>query len=343
MDLLKIILVSLKESLTITGIVFVIMLILEFVNVFTNGVWKKYFTGKKWQQYIFAAILGMMPGCLGSYTIVALFSHNLVSVGALMATMVATSGDESFVMLAKFPVQALILFSILGVIGLISGYLLDKFISPGVFSKEFKENDLPVHNHDNCNKQNHSEFKYNLLHPSSKRIAVVVLLAVLITLFLLFSNIHEGWKIPTIIGLSIIGFIIILSVPRHFITEHIWEHIIKVHIPKIFIWTFASLIVVSVILKYVDINAFVNENPLYFMLIAILIGVIPQSGPHLVFVNLFAQGAIPFSILLANSISQDGHGMLPLLGESKRAFLLIKGIKIIIALIFGYGVYYFGY
>jgi hypothetical protein len=71
------------------------------------------------------------------------------------------------------------------------------------------------------------------------------------------------------------------------------------------------------------------------LLIAVLIGIIPESGPHLVFVTLFAAGTIPFSVLLASSISQDGHGMLPLLAESKKGFVAVKIINMIYALVVG--------
>jgi len=42
----------------------------------------------------------------------------------------------------------------------------------------------------------------------------------------------------------------------------------------------------------------------------------------------FAQGTLPFAILLANSIVQDGHGTLPLLAVSRRAFLWLKPVNI---------------
>jgi hypothetical protein len=62
---------------------------------------------------------------------------------------------------------------------------------------------------------------------------------------------------------------------------------------------------------------------------------IPESGPHLIFVLLFAKGSIPFSILLASSIVQDGHGMLPVLAHSRKAFVIIKLINLAIGLILG--------
>jgi len=78
------------------------------------------------------------------------------------------------------------------------------------------------------------------------------------------------------------------------------------------------------------------ENNLYMvLLIAVLIGLVPESGPHLIFVTLFSEGLLPFSILLANSIVQDGHGILPLLAESRKDFLKVKAINMGIGLLAG--------
>ncbi len=61
----------------------------------------------------------------------------------------------------------------------------------------------------------------------------------------------------------------------------------------------------------------------------------PESGPHLVFVTLFAQGALPLSILVADSIVQLGHGTLPLLAVSRRAFLWLKLVNIAFGFLLG--------
>jgi hypothetical protein len=72
------------------------------------------------------------------------------------------------------------------------------------------------------------------------------------------------------------------------------------------------------------------------ILLAVAIGIIPESGPHLVFVTLFAQGILPFYVLLVNSIVQDGHSALPLLAESKMSFAKAKLINIATGLIIGF-------
>jgi hypothetical protein len=79
------------------------------------------------------------------------------------------------------------------------------------------------------------------------------------------------------------------------------------------------------------------------ILLAVLVGIIPESGPHMLFVTLFATGMVPFSVLLASSISQDGHASLPLLAESKSGFVKAKLINILVAAIGGYACYFIGF
>jgi hypothetical protein len=54
-----------------------------------------------------------------------------------------------------------------------------------------------------------------------------------------------------------------------------------------------------------------------------------------VFVTQYAQSALPFAILLTNSVIQDGHGTLPLLAVSRRAFLWLKLVNRAFGLVLG--------
>ena len=85
----------------------------------------------------------------------------------------------------------------------------------------------------------------------------------------------------------------------------------------------------------IDLTGLMSRGQWFVLLAACLVGLIPQSGPHLIFVTLFAGGYIPMSVLLANSIVQDGHGMLPVLAHSRRVFILIKIINLIFGLLVG--------
>ena len=96
-----------------------------------------------------------------------------------------------------------------------------------------------------------------------------------------------------------------------------------------------ALLIIQLVLQKIDIATWVSGNQIIVILIACLIGLIPESGPHLVFVSLFATGSIPFSVLLASSIVQDGHGMIPLLAETKRGFLTVKAVNVVFGVLVG--------
>lgn len=146
----------------------------------------------------------------------------------------------------------------------------------------------------------------------------------------------EDWMNVLFAGLSVIMLIVLIFASDHFIEEHMWNHIIKKHLPVIFAWTFGVLLVLGIILQYVDISRWISDNTVLMILLATAVGIIPESGPHLVFVTLYAAGVVPFPVLLASCISQDGHSSLPLIAESKKSYLYAKLINCAVALLAGF-------
>ncbi|NOZ35045.1 MAG: hypothetical protein GXO80_07085 [Chlorobi bacterium] len=328
---------TLKTALVITGFVFVMMLAIEYINVQTKGLWQKAVSKNKFKQYFFSAFLGAVPGCLGAFTAVGMFTHGMLSIGAIVTTMIATSGDEAFVMFAMFPERAIILTIIIFGVGIFAGWLTDKFLKPEKFKLKLKDPGFAIHQNEKCVCFNKKNIFTQLTKPSVYRIALFVFLVALITGILtgiLAGNSKEWIRITVLIAVGFSLFIV-LSVPDHFLKKHLWEHVVKVHLPKIFMWTFGTLLFFAFLMKYIDIETWISSNMFAVLLIAVLVGIIPESGPHLIFVTLFAQGSIPFSILLASSVVQDGHGMLPLLAESKKSFIIVKSINIIFGLAVG--------
>jgi hypothetical protein len=139
----------------------------------------------------------------------------------------------------------------------------------------------------------------------------------------------------TIFLLSWVALFIVSTVPDHFLEDHLWRHVAKVHIPRVFLWTFGALLLMHVLVDHLDLKDWMQQQQLVILIVASLAGLIPESGPHLIFLTLFAEKVIPFSILLASSIVQDGHGMLPLLADSRRDFVKIKVINFIVGFILG--------
>jgi len=79
-----------------------------------------------------------------------------------------------------------------------------------------------------------------------------------------------------------------------------------------------------------------KSYPHIMLFTAALFDFIPDVGPQLIFVFMFANGLIPFSILLTFSMVQDGHGILPLLSYSIRDSLIIKIFNVAYGLITGF-------
>ena len=332
---MEIIIHNLKHGLMITIFVFVMMVFIDYLGVLTRGKFNTIVKGGLFRQYVIAAFLGATPGCLGAFMCVSFYIHGLISFGALTGAMIATAGDESYVMFAMIPKQAFIIHLVLFILGIIFAALVDKTI---VFLKikPCQECSIPnIHLEDEeCRCLNKIEIFGNLRDMSFVRF--LLLFFVIISLFGFLSGSigpeKWDWMRITFVVLLILTVFIFTTVPEHYLEEHIWKHIVKKHLWKIFLWTFGVLLITDIGLKFWNLDAFIKSRMSWVLLLAAIIGIIPESGPHLIFVTLFANGSIPFSVLLTSSIVQDGHGMLPLLSYTLRDSLLIKIFNLIIGL-----------
>lgn len=341
-----------NDTVWFLALIFVMLLWADYINTLTQGRAAEHLKKHPSHQYFTGTLLGSIPGCFGNFINVSLYTHRLYSFGALFAGMVATTGDEGFFMLALFPQKALLLIGILVVLGLITGWLFDRFF-PDFTKNSPLFHELPMHGEDTHHHDHvsaHSGF-------SAKKIrwilsgVMIVLAAALISgwihhpEFIHAESSHghdhagcahehgETWF--TVFALFSALWIFIKASP-HYLEEHIWNHIIRNHLPKFVLWTAGTLCLVKLGTEFFGINAWLSQNPWQSLFFALLLGLIPVSGPHnIAFTILFSQGAIPFSVLLANSIVQSGHGILPLLPYPKRDVIAIKTIKLALAFLIG--------
>ena len=397
--------IILQQTLIITTLVIGMMMVIEFINVRTGGLWSKKLQKSPWIQILFAIIMGVIPGCLGTYTVVSLYIHRVVNFPALMAALITTTGDEAFFMFSLFPEKALLINLILIITAIIVATILQFSLKNKFIGLKDKEMSFPIHENESCS---HSHHHHHIVEKNIKNISFVRALLITLclgVLTLVLSGVIDGshhlnllmggaseesvihsmeslqvtesqshqdcgeehhhcnihgqqptvnsqqsmanghhhhdhggeadWIRIILIILFVAILIIVIVAEEHFLEEHLWQHVIKVHLPKIFFWTFGVILCLTILNNYVNIHNIIDSRPFIVLLIAILIGLIPQSGPHLIFLILFANGDLPLGIFLANCIVQDGHGALPLLAESRKAFLISKAIKIGIALILG--------
>ena len=258
----------LKESLVITLVVTALMLAIEAFNFILKGRMIEWLRKTRAGQIIASALLGVIPGCAGGYFSVSMYSRGMFSFGALLAMMVSTTGDEAFLMLARFPGKALAIFGALLTLGIAVGFAADAIIKAKTGKTPYIDNSgngIEIHHGDET-------LKDKMLH-------------------------------------------------------------ILPHAAKVFAWTFGVLLAVAILEQYVDVGGWIHENTLISVIIAILVGFIPQSGPHMVFVTMFADGLLPLPVLIANCIMQEGHAGLPLLSESKSAWIKGKLMKLVPAIL----------
>lgn len=327
----------LKHALMITSFVLIMMLLIEYLNVQTRGAWQASLRKSRAGQVLLGTVLGVTPGCLGAFTMVSLYSHRMVSFGALVAAMIATSGDEAFVMFSLIPGQALWMTAILFLVALLAGVMTDRFFPRQERFLAREDHEFDLHREEVCHCFSRAGIIQQLRNISFPRALLLALFGGF--LFLLATGMlgPAGWdwiKITFALGTGFALFVV-LTVPDHFLEEHLWEHVLKKHLLRIFLWTFGVLLAIHYLDAFIDTSAWIQDNLFLVLLLAILVGIIPESGPHLIFVTLFAQGSIPFAILLANSIVQDGHGTLPLLAISRSAFVWLKLINIGFGLLVG--------
>ncbi len=278
----------LENTLEITCLVILMMTLIELINVSSSGKLMTRLRNYPILQTVIAGLLGVIPGCAGGFAVVSMFTHGMITFGALMGGMIATFGDEAFFLFAKSPKWGLILTAILFALGLLVGVML-----------------------------NFASRKWNLSIESHE------------------FEIHEEivqHKHTRAEGGSFGNHVI------HFFKEHLWEHVVKKHLLSIFLWSFGVLLFLQVLEYFLDIETLLQTHQwakYLLLLLAVLIGFIPESGPHLVFILMFLEGTIPFGILLANSIAQNGHAGLPLLAQSRKNFFIMKSFTMLLGLICG--------
>lgn len=288
MDVLFTFLESLKESIVITLIIFVLMVMVELLVLKYKSKLVGFLTKNKLTGYITSSLFGSLPGCVGTYAMDTLYMAGLLGFGGLAAALISTSGDEAFLLVSltiagKISWNTLLsLVVILFVLGILGGYLADYLM---------KKFGVKI-----CEK---CKVKY-----------------------------HKGHEFDL----------------KHFVKKHITEHIIKKHILQIFIWIFIAVFTISTVGEFIDYETILTGYyPLMLLVLGALVGLLPLSGPNVFLIIMFSQGLVPFSVVLANSIVQDGHGLLPILGFSVSDAIKLKVYNFLFGLTVGLIVFGLGF
>ena len=339
------------ETIHIVFFVMVVMMLMEFVELYRKrGGWNKQLpllgSRRSFVQLFIASLFGFIPGCVGGLMVVSLYAHRAVGFGAVVAASFTALGDDAFRMLAIEPLTTVWVECALLALGLGVGALCNRIFENknGNFSCQ-----VELHSEKggevrlSCfEKGGNLGQKIACMFRNwsfSKTLLVFILVAYLI---MIFGQLHAPLDFEHIVFgvLTAVALCMVLVANEYFLQEHLWNHLIKKHMPSIFLWTLGTLYFLAFFRQTVDLQAWIAHDTgrqFLLLLVAVIIGWIPQSGPHFLFIQLYFTGALPLGVFFANAIVQDGHTSLLLLSTSRQKFILLKAIKSLIAIVIGSG------
>ena len=292
-------------------------------------------------QIPIASLLGAIPGCGGAIIVVTQYLQGNITFGCLVAVLTSTMGDAAFLILAKEPANALLIFLICMVIGSLTGFLIDFFVQ-----KKVKNNNPKID-------LNLKEIN-NKFHLSLYKLWLIIFIP---GFFLGIIN-HLQITLPKIlnfdiyyiIGFSAAFFSILLWTINPFSDRALsLDRSRETNFKSIDLTNFVTLWVVIGFLFFdlgiyftgLDFKQLFNVILPLTPLIAILVGFIPGCGPQILTATLYLNGYIPFSAEIGNAISNDGDALFPAIAICPKDAILATLYSALPALIVAYSYYFF--
>ncbi|MTV26729.1 hypothetical protein FTX61_15090 [Nitriliruptoraceae bacterium ZYF776] len=318
------------------------------------------------------ALLGAFPGCGGAIVVMPLYLRREVSFGTVVATLTATMGDSSFVLLAADPGLAVAVHGGLLVVGLLTGAVVDLVgIDPREPVEPVVPAVAPVATSRSSTVGAAAAATGLLGRPVTGRVdgplvafwvltTAAFLLAVPVVLQLVDPSRLDVWGLPTTTIVGVAGAVACLALTvalRRRGHGHLDDacapvperpHDVLVDAARetaqVGTWVVLAFVGYEVLVAATGLD--VGRLPTFGLLgvaAGALLGLVPGCGPQLVLTGLYVQGAVPLSVLAANALSQDGDALFPLLAVDKRSAITASAISAVPGLVVGGGLVALGW
>jgi hypothetical protein len=318
------------------------------------------------------ALLGAVPGCGGAIVVMPLFLRGTVSFGTVVATLVATMGDSSFVLFAASPGTAVVLHAGLLLAGLVTGAVVDGLgYDPRLPRDADGRRDAPRDATGAVAGAPVAPVAPSTVGAQAVVIGLTgrpVIGAVppsLVAFWLLLAagvvvavptvlrsappEAFDLWPLPShVLGtLGTLACVTVVLLRRRRCRASGLDHTIAERPRDVLLDAARETAVVTtwVAVAFVGYEALVAATGLDLgrlptlgllgVLAGALLGLVPGCGPQLVLTGLYAQGALPLSVLVANALSQDGDALFPLLASDRRSAAIGTAISTLPALVVG--------
>jgi hypothetical protein len=258
-----------------------------------------------------------------------------VRFGAVVATLTATMGDAAFLPIATRPEVAAVLIPLQFGAGIATGYIVDRFMTTDYRPATVTLSDLIP----------------RVEGPQLRHIAYLLAIAPgLVVGVAQIANIDLapvlGPALPVVaLGGVFVGLLIWAVSPVSAMTNPGDPPVTRMAEETAFIsvWVVIAYLAYDYAAVYagLDLTAWFQTIAPVMPLIAAAIGLVPGCGPQVLVTTLYINGAIPFSALVANAISNDGDALFPAIALAPRAAIMATIVSTIPALILAYGFYFF--
>ncbi len=281
-----------------------------------------------------AAALGAMPGCGGAVVVVAAYSSGHVGFGAVVATLTATMGDAAFLLIAIRPDAALVVLPLSFVVGVLSGWTVNRFFPHIGAIGGKKRHDAP-----------------SPVGTTRLRDCAYLALAIPGLGFglLQLSQLEPTGALavlPMAVALLGTGVGLFIWSTSQFSTMGSPDDSPVTRMAEetsfISVWVIGAYLLYEYLVAFSGVNlevAFTMLAPV-LPLTGIIIGFIPGCGPQVLVTSLYVSGVVPFAAVVGNAISNDGDALFPAIAVDARAAVLATLISAIPALIVAYGFYF---
>lgn len=355
-----------ETFLHVGSLVSISILLFGFINYKTSGSFVEIISNNKKLQPLFGGLLGSVPGCGGSIVLMPLFTSNKLTFGTIIASLIASMGDSAFLMIAT-DFKAYIKVTIISfLVGILTGYIVDYF----KLEEVLKLHNKSVKNKNNLNENsceiNNGKF-YHLAHEIVHGIGYKLYLLLLIIGCLFMILAHSGLEFSfietihsfeeTIAIVGIISSFIYMIMTKKVIENESFEEnehkMISIKETLIHCVSEISFVIAWIFMAYVLYDLIIlmlgGEEALVRLVLGAgvlsifagaMLGIVPGCGVQIVVMSFYLKGSLPFAALVANSISQDGDALFPLLAMDKKSAFWATVITTIPSILVGLLIYF---
>lgn len=357
------------------------ILLFGYINYRTSGNFTNIISKNRKLQPLIGALIGAIPGCGGSLAIMPLYINGKLSFGAIIASLIASMGDAAFVLISANIKMYFFVTIVSTITGIITGQLVDYFkLEEKLGLKKRRELDKHSINKTSSKEEhNHDEIILDNLaksHGNTNRLAFIIThgkgykiyIGIILIGFIFMSLAHSGLNLPIIEKLhSLEELVAVIGILFSIIYMWCFKKVFKnsnqkeeenkkislremlIHsvgeISFVITWIFIAYLIYDLIILILGGDEYLVKLVLSTGVISVFIGaglgLIPGCGIQIVLMSFYLKGTIPLGAVIANSISQDGDALFPLLAMDKKSSLWAMIITTIPAILVGMIVYVF--